>query len=114
MTPDPRRPNRTAAGESAGESEDQRASRAAGKYAGIGLQFAASVLLFLYAGQWLDRRFHTAPWGVLVGVLVGASAAFYSMYRRLMADLERDEEAKRRRRADAEKAAADRTRAGDE
>jgi len=66
-----------------------------GRYAGIGLQFAVSVLLFLYAGQWFDRRFGTAPWGVLLGVLVGASAAFHSMYRRLMADLERDERAKR-------------------
>jgi ATP synthase protein I len=82
----------------ADESEDRRASRAMGRYAGIGLQFAASVLLFLYAGQWLDRRVGTAPWGVLGGVLLGASAAFYSMYRRLMADLERDEQAKRARR----------------
>lgn len=77
------------------ESEDRRASRAAAKYAGIGLQFAASVVLFLYLGQWLDRRFGTGPWGVLVGVLVGASAAFYSMYRKLMTDLERTEKAKR-------------------
>lgn len=77
------------------ESEDRRASRAMGRYAGIGLQFAVSVLLFLYAGQWFDRRFGTAPWGVLLGVLVGASAAFFSMYRRLMADLERDERARR-------------------
>ncbi|MBK6488107.1 MAG: AtpZ/AtpI family protein [Gemmatimonadetes bacterium] len=109
MTPDPLRPTDAPTG----ESEDQRASRAAGKYAGIGLQFAASVLLFLFAGQWLDRRFHTEPWGVLVGVLVGAAAAFYSMYRRLMADLERDEQAKRRRREEHAKASADRNRAGD-
>jgi ATP synthase protein I len=79
-----------------GESEDERASRAFGRYAGVGLQFAASILVFLYAGQWLDRRLGTAPWFLLGGVFVGASAAFYSMYRRLMADLERDERAKRR------------------
>jgi ATP synthase protein I len=85
------------------ESEDRRASRAASKYAGVGLQFAASILLFLYAGQWLDRRFGTAPWGVLVGVLVGASAAFYSMYRKLMTDLERTEKAKRDARERAER-----------
>ena len=78
------------------ESADSRAARRVGSYAGIGIQFAGSILLFLYAGQWIDRRFGTAPWGLLVGVLVGAGAAFYSMYRRLMSDLRRDEEEKRR------------------
>ncbi len=83
----------------ASETDDARASRAFGKYAGIGVQFAVSILLFLYAGQWLDRRLHSAPWGVLGGVAVGASAAFYSMYRRLMSDLERGEQGERERRA---------------
>ncbi|MFP5355272.1 MAG: AtpZ/AtpI family protein, partial [Gemmatimonadota bacterium] len=78
-----------------GESEDARLARAAGRYAGVGLQFAVSIVVFLYAGQWVDRRFGTAPWGVLAGVFVGASAAFYSIYRRLMADLRREEERKR-------------------
>lgn len=78
-----------------GESEDAKLARAAGRYAGVGLQFAASIVVFLYAGQWVDRRFGTAPWGVLAGVFVGASAAFYSIYRRLMADLRREEERKR-------------------
>ncbi|MEP7383763.1 MAG: AtpZ/AtpI family protein [Gemmatimonadota bacterium] len=97
----------------ASESEDVRASRAFGKYAGIGLQFAISVLLFLYAGQWIDRRLHTAPWGVLGGVLVGASAAFYSMYRRLMADLERDEQARRRLRDASASSPEDHEQTGD-
>lgn len=82
-------------GAPAGESEDERASRAFSRYGGIGLQFAVSILVFLYAGQWVDRRLHSSPWGMLVGVLVGGSAAFYSMYRRLMADLERGERARR-------------------
>ena len=87
-----------------GESEDRRASRAASKYAGIGLQFAASVVLFLYAGNWVDRRYGTSPWGVLLGVFVGASAAFFSMYRRLMTDLERTER-EQRERAERDRAA---------
>jgi hypothetical protein len=33
---------------------------------------------------------------MIIGVFVGAGAAFYSMYHRLMADLRRDEEARRR------------------
>jgi F0F1-type ATP synthase assembly protein I len=78
------------------ESDDARAARTASKYAGVGLQFAASIVLFLYLGQWVDRRFGSEPWGLLVGVFVGAGAAFYSMYSRLMADQRRDEEQKRR------------------
>lgn len=64
--------------------------------AGAGIQFAVSILIFLYAGQWLDGRFGWAPWGTLLGVFIGAAAGFTSIYRRLMADLRREEEAKRR------------------
>ena len=52
-------------------------------YAGMGLQFGGSIVLFAYAGYWLDRRLGTSPWLLLVLVFVGAGAAFYSMYRRL-------------------------------
>ncbi len=92
MTPEPR-------GFSGGkrpENEDARQARSFGKYAGIGLQFAASIVAFLYAGQWVDRRLGSDPWGVIIGVFAGAGAAFYSMYRRLMEDLRRDEAARRK------------------
>lgn len=78
------------------ENEDARQARSFGRYAGVGLQFAVSMVVFLYAGQWIDRRLGSAPWGMIIGVFVGAGAAFYSMYRRLMADLRREEAARRR------------------
>ena len=53
-------------------------------YAGLGLQFAATILIFLFAGQWLDRRLGTSPWLMLLGVLLGAGGGIYSMYRRLV------------------------------
>lgn len=68
---------------------------AAGRYAGLGLQFAASIVLFLYLGQWLDRKLGTEPLFLYVGVFTGAGAAFYSMYRNLMADQRREEQDKR-------------------
>lgn len=109
MTPESGRPGALPEG----ESEDRRASRAAGRYAGVGLQFAGSIVLFLYAGRWFDARFQTAPWGVLIGVAVGASASFYSMYRRLMADLERDEAAKRAAQQARAREGAEHERPGD-
>lgn len=65
---------------------------AAGKYAGLGLQFAASIIVFLYAGQWLDRRLGTGSLFLILGVFTGAGGAFYSMYRSLMADQRREEQ----------------------
>lgn len=69
-----------------------------GDYVGIGLQFAGAIVLFLFLGQWLDRKLGTAPWMLYLGVFVGAAASFYSMYRKLMAIQERDEAAKREAR----------------
>lgn len=70
----------------------------AGKYAGLGFQFAAAILLFLWLGQWVDRKVGTDGPFLLLGVFVGAGAAFYSMYKRLMADQRREEQAERERK----------------
>ncbi|WP_310569906.1 AtpZ/AtpI family protein [Gemmatimonas sp.] len=51
--------------------------------AGLGMQFFASILLFVYAGNWLDRRFDTSPLFLLGGLFVGGGGAFYASYRRL-------------------------------
>ena len=48
------------------------------------MQFFASILLFVYAGNWLDRRFDTSPLFLLGGLFVGGGGAFYASYRRLM------------------------------
>jgi F0F1-type ATP synthase assembly protein I len=75
---------------------------ATGRYAGLGLQFAISILVFLYVGQWLDGRFGTKPVFLYLGVFVGAGAAFYSMYRSLMADQRREDEERERRKGAGE------------
>jgi ATP synthase protein I len=54
-------------------------------FAGAGVQFVISILLFLYIGKWLDGKLGTAPWLLMAGVFVGAGAGFYSFYRRIMA-----------------------------
>lgn len=72
----------------------------AGEYAGLGIQFAASIVVFLYLGQWLDRKLGTAPWLLLAGVFIGAGGSFYSMYRRLMAAQAREDAARAQRRQD--------------
>ena len=67
-----------------------------GSFAGVGLQFAVSIVLFLFLGQWADRKLGTAPVLLLAGVFIGGGAAFYSMYRRLTAAQKADDERRKR------------------
>jgi ATP synthase protein I len=69
----------------------------AGAAAGMGLQFAVSVVLFLLAGQWLDNKLGTAPLFLMVFVFVGAGASFYSIYRKLMEQQRREDEQRKKR-----------------
>ncbi len=65
---------------------------------GLGVQFVVAILLFLYLGTWLDRKFGTAPWMMLLGTFVGAGAGFYSLYRAMVEENRiQDEEASRRK-----------------
>jgi F0F1-type ATP synthase assembly protein I len=48
-----------------------------------GIEFAVTILLGVFAGQWLDRRMGTAPWLVILGVVFGAGVGFYNLYRTL-------------------------------
>jgi F0F1-type ATP synthase assembly protein I len=67
-----------------------------GSFAGVGLQFALSIVLFLFLGQWIDRKLGTSPVFILAGVFLGGGAAFYSMYRRLTAAQKADDERRNR------------------
>lgn len=60
--------------------------------AGIGFQFALTILVFVFLGVWLDRRLGTSPWLLLICVFVGAAGGFYSMYRRVSLAQRRDAE----------------------
>jgi F0F1-type ATP synthase assembly protein I len=73
-----------------------------GEFAGIGLQFALTILIFTAAGIWLDRRLGTSPWLLILCVFVGAGGGFASIYRRATAAQRRDAE-----RREAERRAAD-------
>jgi len=59
---------------------------AAGQYAGYGLTWALSTLLFLLAGWWLDGKVGTKPLFTILGAFVGGAAGFYSLYRHIVAE----------------------------
>ena len=82
------------------EKRTQRSPRAGlsgADFAGVGLQFALAIIVFLFAGQWLDKRLGTNGLFTIAGVFVGAGASFYSIYRKIAAAQKQD---------DAERAAA--------
>ena len=58
-----------------------RPLREAAPYLGIGVSFAASVLLGLGLGYWLDKRLGTTPWLFLLGAAFGLAAGFVQFYK---------------------------------
>ena len=60
---------------------------ALGLASGIGLELAVSVLVGIGLGYLADRAFHTSPWillvGLIVGVLVGGSSVVRTVRRAL-------------------------------
>jgi F0F1-type ATP synthase assembly protein I len=78
--------------------EERRERSTVARFAGIGVQFAVTILVSLALGNWLDKKFGTGVF-IYLAVFLGAATAFYSMYRQLMANLEREEAAKRARKA---------------
>jgi ATP synthase protein I len=51
------------------------------RYAGLGLQLASGILLGLFAGYWADKKFGTAPWIMLGGIVLGTTAGFVAFFR---------------------------------
>ncbi len=65
-------------------------------FAGVGMQFAVAIIVFVFAGQWLDKRLGTNGLFTIAGMFVGGGAAFYNMYRKITAAQRRDDEERSR------------------
>jgi F0F1-type ATP synthase assembly protein I len=52
-----------------------------GPYMGLGFQLAAAMAVFGAIGWWLDERWKTTPWLLVVGVLLGAVGGMISIIR---------------------------------
>jgi hypothetical protein len=61
----------------------RRKGMSGSEFAGVGLQFAITIVVFAFAGVWLDRRLGASPWFTVVMVFAGATLGFWSMYRRV-------------------------------
>ena len=53
------------------------------RYSGLGVQFAATVGLFAFVGNWLDGHWNSGPWLLITGVFLGFGLGLYSMIEKL-------------------------------
>jgi F0F1-type ATP synthase assembly protein I len=51
------------------------------RYANIGIEMMVSVLIGAFGGYGLDYLFHTKPWFMIVGFILGSVAGFRSLFR---------------------------------
>jgi len=53
------------------------------RYSGIGIQLVAVILIFLFAGIWLDEKLGTKFLFTLAFTLIGFFGGFYSFYLKM-------------------------------
>ena len=56
------------------------------KYAGLGIQFAVTILLFVLAGQWADGKMGTGGLFTILGTFLAFGGTLYSLIRHLNKD----------------------------
>jgi ATP synthase protein I len=56
--------------------ETRRAWRELAYYSSIGFSVALSIVIGLALGVYLDRRFDSSPWGLLICLALGIAAGF--------------------------------------
>ena len=49
--------------------------------AGTGIEFVTAIGAFLLLGWWLDRKWNSFPWLMIVGAAVGFAAGLYLLIR---------------------------------
>ncbi len=60
--------------------------------AGLGMELAAAVIGLTLLGLWIDRRWATAPWGVVICAAIGFVGGLYNFIRSAQRAMERQRE----------------------
>ena len=65
------------------QSSKERGNPGSLRYAGLGVQLAATVVVGVLLGQWVDRKMGTDGVFTIVGALLGFGGTLYSLIREL-------------------------------
>ena len=57
-----------------------------GSYADLGFRFALAVALGSGMGYWADSKLGTSPLFIILGVILGATSGFFTIYRAVYPD----------------------------
>lgn len=59
------------------------------RFAGLGIEIAAAVGLLSLLGWWIDGRLGSAPWGLVIGAMVGLIGGMANLLRSALSSVER-------------------------
>lgn len=65
------------------------------RFAGVGVQYAATILILTLAGIWLDKKAGTAPLFLLVFLLLGFVGATWSLIQQVLRPSDKDDKGKK-------------------
>ena len=51
------------------------------RHSGVGLELAGAIAGFALVGYWIDRRYGTDPWALIIGVILGLIGGLYSLVK---------------------------------
>jgi ATP synthase protein I len=63
-----------------------------GPFLTIGMQLAFAVVGFFFLGRWLDNVFDTAPWLMILGLVLGTTGGFISFFRSAISMAKKEDE----------------------
>ena len=55
------------------------------RYSGVGLELAGATAGLALIGYWVDGRFGTRPWGIVIGAIIGLVGGLYNLVRESLA-----------------------------
>jgi len=74
------------------DNERRKTIRDIASYSHLGITFAASILLCLFGGKYLDKKLGTEPYLMMVGAFFGAGAGFYYIVKELIQRQDRNDD----------------------
>ena len=61
--------------------------QAVGFVSGIGIHFVVIIGICIFLGKQADMLWNTAPYGTIIGIVIGFPIGFYSVYKKIMGNL---------------------------